>query len=105
MNLKDIKDEIDKGKVLFGIRQTLKFFEEKKENVKPLKEKTSAKPKSVKSISSKNASVFLARDSREDTRKMLEDKKIEFEVFKTSKEDIAKELGLNFEAEVFLVKK
>jgi len=105
MNLNDIKEGITKGKVLFGIKQTLKFFEGKNENAKNSKEKTSAKSKSPKSNSSKIAGIFLARDSREDTRKKLENGKIEFEALKTSKEDIAKELGLNFESEVFLVKK
>ena len=83
MSLKEISDEMEKGNVLVGIKQTLKYFKSK--NAK------------------KSSRVFVSKDVREETIKKLEDMKIEFEVLK-SKEEIAKVLGLDFESEVFLIK-
>jgi len=82
MNVRDIQKAIEDEKVVFGIRQTLKFF--------------SKKPKS-------KAKVFVVRDARDETKQKLEDAKINFEELK-SKMEVAKELGLDFESEVFLVK-
>ncbi len=75
MSLKEIKDSIEKESVLFGIRQSLK--------------------------NSKNLSnVFIAKDTRDETVEKLESANIEFVVLK-SKEEISKELNLDFECEVF----
>ena len=79
MSIKDISEGIEKKKVFFGIKQVLK------------------KPKAK----TKKAKVFVARDSREDTIKKLEEAEINFEVLNKNKEEIAKELNLNFESEVF----
>jgi len=83
MSVKDIRESMKEGKVSFGIRQVLKSFKDKK--------------------SKKSHRVFVSKDAREDTIKALEDMKIEFEVLK-NKEEIAKELGLGFESEVYLLK-
>jgi len=45
-------------------------------------------------------SVFITKDTRDETVDKLEDAKIEFDVLK-SKADLAKELNLDFECEVF----
>jgi ribosomal protein L7Ae-like RNA K-turn-binding protein len=78
MSVKEIKDAIESGNVLFGIRQSLK-------NSKKLK------------------NVFIAKDTRDETVEKLEAAKIEFIVLK-SKEDLARELNLDFECEVFSLK-
>lgn len=75
MSLKEIKDSIEKENVFFGIRQSLK-------NAKKL------------------SNVFIAKDTRDETVEKLESAKIEFVVLK-SKEEISKELNLDFECEVF----
>tara|TARA_B100000315_G_C14108010_1_gene376815 strand:- start:201 stop:467 length:267 start_codon:yes stop_codon:yes gene_type:complete len=75
MSLKEIKDSIETESVLFGIRQSLK-------NAKKL------------------SNVFIAKDTRDETVEKLESAKIEFVVLK-SKEEISKELNLDFECEVF----
>lgn len=77
MSLKEIKEGIKNRSVFFGIRQTLKN--------KKLKQ------------------VFIAKDTRDETVEKLESAKIEFDVLK-SKADIAKELNLDFECEVFSIK-
>jgi len=77
MSLKEIKEGIENKLVLFGIRQALKN--------KKLKQ------------------VFIAKDTRDETVEKLESAKIEFDVLK-SKSDIAKELNLDFECEVFSIK-
>ena len=77
MTIKEIKDGMEKGKVLFGIRQALKV--------------------------GKKGTVFIAKDSRDSTVSRLEDSGVEFSVLKTKK-DLAKELNLDFESEVISIK-
>jgi len=84
MSISEIKGAMEKKKSAFGIKETLKFFKKSK-------------------AKSKKAKVFVARDARDEIIKKLENAKIEFEVLKT-KNEIAKELGVNFLSEVFLVK-
>ena len=81
MSIKDIKEAHEKGSVVFGVKQTIKHFDKKK---------------------SSKSKVFLAKDARPETMKKLEDAKISFEHTKT-KAEIAKELNLDFEAEVYLL--
>lgn len=69
---------MEKGRVYFGIRQALK-------NAKKLK------------------SVFLSKDARDSTAEKLDSANIEFTVLK-SKDEMAKELNLDFECEVFSLK-
>ena len=61
MRLKDLKESIEKGNVLFGIKQALK-------NSKNLSE------------------VFIAKDARSETVSSLESSKIEFTVLKPKSE-------------------
>jgi len=84
MSIKEIKEGMEKGKVLFGIKQVLKYF-------------------SAKGKEKKNGKVFLVKDAREETAEELEKAGIEFSLIK-NKVDTTKELNLNFESEVFLVK-
>ena len=77
MSIKDLKDSAEKGKVLFGFKQAVKLAGKKK------------KPR-----------VFIASDAREETFSVLEKAGIKPEILKT-KEDISKQLGLDFESEVF----
>ncbi len=77
MSIKEINEAMEKGLIFFGIRQALK------------------NPKKLKS-------VFIAKDTRDETVEKLEEKKIEFVVLK-SKSDIARELNLDFECEVISV--
>jgi ribosomal protein L30E len=79
MSVKDIKEAIEKGCVYFGIRQTLK------------------NPKNLKS-------VFVSKDCRDEVIEKLEKAGLEFDVLKT-KMDLAKELNLDFECEVFSIYK
>jgi len=79
MSIKEIRENMEKGNVLFGIRQCVKH----KKNSK---------------------SVFIARDTRDETVEKLESGGIEFVVLKP-KAEIAKELNLDFESEVFSVRK
>jgi len=78
MSVKEIKEAMSKGKVSFGLRQVLK-------GGKKLK------------------GVFICKDTRDETVEKLESAKIEFDVLK-SKEDVAKELNLDFECEVFSIR-
>lgn len=82
MSVKDIKEAIEKEKILFGIKQVLKNSGKGKSKIK---------------------NVFVAKDAREETLKKLDSAKINFVVLK-SKEEIAKELGLDFESEVYSIK-
>ncbi len=82
MSLRDLIEADKKGNVTFGIRQVLKL----------------AKAKKLK----KTSRVFVARDTREDTIKKLEDAGVEFEVLK-NKDDITREMGIDFDSEVFLI--
>ncbi|MFH1521430.1 MAG: hypothetical protein ABIF18_00570 [archaeon] len=77
MSIKEIKEAMEKGNVLFGVKQALKN--------KKLKQ------------------VFISKDTRDGTVEKLEAAKIEFDVLK-SKADISKELNLDFECEVFSIK-
>jgi len=79
MSIKEIEENIEKGNVCFGIRQAIKH---------------------VKKLSG----VFIAKDTRDETVEKLENANIEFVVLK-SKADIARELNLDFECEVFSIKK
>ena len=78
MSIKELKEGIDEGRVLFGVKQALKS-------------------------KGKLKSVFIAKDTRDATVEKLEGAGIEFDVLK-SKEDVAKELNLDFECEVFSIK-
>ncbi len=82
MSLRDLIEADKKGNVLFGIKKVLKL----------------AKAKKLK----KTSRVFVARDTREETIKQLEDAGVEFEVLK-NKEDITREMAIDFESEVFLL--
>jgi len=75
MSVKEIKEAMEKGNVYFGIRQVLK-------------------------LGKKSKNVFIAKDTRDETVEKLESAKIEFIVLK-SKAELAKELNLDFECEVF----
>ena len=75
MSVKEIKEAMEKGEVSFGIKQVLKSKQKLK-------------------------MVFIAKDARDETVEKLEKANIEFDVLK-SKTDIAKELNLDFECEVF----
>lgn len=78
MSVKEIKEAMEEGKVLFGIKQALK-------------------------LGKKSKNVFIAKDTRDNTVEKLEAAKVEFDVLK-SKADLAKELNLDFECEVFSLK-
>jgi len=78
MSMKEIKEAMVDGKVCFGVRQALK-------------------------LGKKARGVFICKDTRDSTVEKLEAGKVEFDVLK-SKEDVAKELNLDFECEVFSIK-
>ena len=78
MSVKELKEGIENGKVLFGIKQTLKLGE-------------------------KARAVFIAKDARDESVEKLESAGVEFDVLK-SKEDLTKELNLDFGTEVFSLK-
>ena len=78
MSAKDIKEAMEKGQVYFGVREAVK-------HAKKLK------------------NVFIAKDTRDSTVEKLENAKIEFVVLK-SKEELSRELNLQFECEVFSLK-
>jgi ribosomal protein L7Ae-like RNA K-turn-binding protein len=77
MSVKEIREAMENGRVLFGIRQALK--------------------------SKKLKGVFIAKDTRDETVEKLEAAKVEFDVLK-SKAELARELNLDFECEVFSLK-
>jgi len=77
MTVREIKEAMEKRRVCFGLRQALK-------GGKKLK------------------GVFICKDTRDVTVEKLEAAKVEFDVLK-SKEDVAKELNLDFETEVFSI--
>lgn len=79
MSVKELKEAIDKGKVFFGVKQALKN-------------------------SKKVSNVFVAKDIRDETVQKLENAGVEFVVLK-SKDDLARELNLDFDCEVFSIKK
>jgi ribosomal protein L7Ae-like RNA K-turn-binding protein len=82
MSLRDLSEAYKKENVSFGINQVFKL----------------AKAKKLK----KSSRVFIARDARDATIKKLEDAGVEFEVLK-NKGDISRELGIDFNSEVFLI--
>lgn len=79
MAIKELKEAIEKKKAIFGLR----------ENLKNLKSK-------------KKSKVYVVSDARPETFAKLKEKGIEAEMLK-KKEDVCKELGLNFECEVFSI--
>lgn len=79
MSVKEIKEAMENGKVCFGIRQALKLGKKAKD-------------------------VFIAKDARDSTVERLEAAGVEFDVLK-SKEELAKELNLDFECEVYSISK
>ena len=78
MSVKELRDGIEANNVSFGIKQAIK--------------------------GGKNGVVFIAKDSRDETVSKLEEAELEFSVLK-NKEEMAKELNLDFESEVFSLKK
>ena len=78
MSVKELREGIEEGKVLFGIKQALK-------------------------VGKKAKNVFIAKDTRDSTVEKLEEAKLEFDVLK-SKADLTKELNLDFECEVYSLK-
>lgn len=79
MSVKEIREAMEKGKVFFGARQALK-------NKGKLK------------------GVFVVKDCRDSSVEKLEAAGIEFDVLK-GKDEMAKELNLDFDSEVFSVRK
>ncbi len=75
MTIKDLKEGIKEKKVLFGIKQALK-------------------------LKKKAKNIFITKDTRDESVEKLESAGVEFDVLK-SKADMAKELNLDFESEVF----
>ena len=92
MSVKEIKEGIEKEKVLFGIKQVLKHYKKKRNDEGKSEEKKG-----------KTGRVFVARDAREETMNILEKEGIEFSLIK-KKQEMTKELNLDFESEVFLLK-
>ena len=78
MSIKEISEAIESGNIMFGVKQALK-------------------------LGKKARGVFICKDTRDSTVEKLEAGKVEFDVLK-SKEDVAKELNLDFECEVFSIK-
>lgn len=78
MSVKEISEAIENGNVMFGVKQSLK-------GGKKLK------------------NVFIAKDTRDETVEKLDAAGIEFDVLK-SKAELAKELNLDFTAEVFSIR-
>ena len=79
MSVKELKEGIEEGKVLFGVKQALK-------------------------IGKKAKNIFIAKDTRDSTVEKLEKAELAFDVLK-SKENVAKELNLDFECEVYSISK
>ena len=79
MSVKELREGIEAENVLFGIKQALK-------------------------LGKKAKNVFIAKDTRDETVEKLDAAKIEFDVLK-SKAELAKELNLDFECEVFSLTK
>jgi ribosomal protein L7Ae-like RNA K-turn-binding protein len=79
MTIKEIKEAIKDNKIYFGIKQALK----RKKDIK---------------------AVFITKDTREETVEKLENAKIEFSVLK-DKDEITKNLNLDFTSEVFSIQK
>ena len=77
MSIKELREGIAEGNVLFGIKQALK-------------------------LGKKSKRVFISKDARDGTIEKLEAADVEFDVLK-SKADLTKELNLDFECEVFSI--
>ena len=78
MSVKELREGIEKGDVLFGVKQAMK-------------------------LGKKAKVIFIAKDTRDETVEKLEAAGLDFEVLK-SKADLTKELNLDFECEVFSLK-
>ena len=78
MSVKELKEGIEEGRVLFGIKQALK-------------------------LGKKAKGIFIAKDARDETVEKLEKAELEFDVLK-SRNDLTKELNLDFACEVFSLK-
>ncbi|MCH7965199.1 MAG: hypothetical protein IH852_14810 [Bacteroidetes bacterium] len=76
----ELKKNIENGKVFFGVKQTLK-------NAKNLKK------------------VILPSDCRMEIRELLDTNKIAIEELEFGKQDLSNKLELEFECEVFGLKK
>ena len=83
MSIKEIKQAMEEGKVLFGVRQALKHSKSKGKN--------------------KIKNSFVAKDAREETLEKLTKAGVKFDILKP-KLEMAKELNLDFESEVFSLK-
>ena len=79
MTIKEIKESIENNNVYFGIKEALKH----KKKVK---------------------SVFVTKDVRESTLKILQENNIEYSILKP-KAEVIKQLNLDFHCEVFSIKK
>jgi ribosomal protein L30E len=78
--VRELKQHIEKGMVYFGIRQTLKN-------------------------GSKVGKAFVSSNCREQIRNLLDVNKIEVEELDYSKNELRDHLGINFDCEVFGVRK
>ena len=78
MSVKELREGIEEGRVLFGVKQALK-------------------------LGKKAKNIFIAKDTRDETVERLESAGIDFDVLK-SKEDLSRELNLDFFAEVISIK-
>ncbi len=79
MSVKELLEGIEVKKVLFGVKQALK-------------------------VGKKAKNIFIAKDTRDKTVERLDKAELEFDVLK-SKEELTKELNLDFECEVFCLVK
>lgn len=76
----ELKKFVDAGKVLFGIKQSVKN-------------------------SGKIKRVYLPNDAREETIRTLKEKKIEFDFLDIPKKEVSQKLDLDFLCEVFSLRK
>lgn len=81
MSLTELGASMKVGKLCFGLKQVLKGAKSKKK---------------------KQGKVFVAKDARQEIIEVLQKEGINFEFSKT-KEEISKELDLDFESEVYLI--
>jgi ribosomal protein L7Ae-like RNA K-turn-binding protein len=81
MSLKELSENYKLNKLKFGLRSVLK---------------------SNKSKKNKSGKIFVAKNARVSTIETLQKNNINFEFSKT-KEEISKELNLDFESEIFLI--
>jgi ribosomal protein L7Ae-like RNA K-turn-binding protein len=81
MSIREIEDSLKENKVVFGLKSLFKHMKSKKD-----------KPKRV----------FVAKDTRHETLARLKNEKIEYDVLKR-KEDMARDLKLNFHSEVIFL--